>query len=139
MNDVNLNRPDLKLVSSSDHAPARAPTSPPIEGSDVSAQSVTSASSTPDVADAVRPKGEPQAREGERVQLDDAVSRLNDFIQNVQRDLQFEIDHELGETIVRVVDQQTQEVIRQMPDEVALRLAENLQQDEPLTLFNLKV
>ncbi|HEY9118655.1 MAG TPA: flagellar protein FlaG, partial [Marinobacter sp.] len=63
----------------------------------------------------------------------------NDFVQNVQRDLQFEVDHDLGQTIVKVVDQSTQEVIRQMPDEVALRLAENLQQDEPLTLLNIKV
>jgi flagellar protein FlaG len=40
---------------------------------------------------------------------------------------------------VRVVDQQTQKVIRQIPDELALQLAEKLQQDEPLTLFNIKV
>jgi flagellar protein FlaG len=71
--------------------------------------------------------------------LNEAVSQLNDFVQTVQRDLQFEVDNERGETIVRVVDQQTQEVIRQIPNEVALRLAENLQQDEPLTLFNIEV
>jgi len=71
--------------------------------------------------------------------LDDAVSKLNDFVQNVQRDLQFEVNNELGETIVRVVDQETREVIRQIPDEVAMRLAEKLQQDEPLTLLNIEV
>ncbi len=81
-----------------------------------------------------------QARnEATREQLDDAVSQLNDFVQNVQRDLQFEVDNELGQTIVKVVDQSTKEVIRQIPDELALRLAENLRQDEPLTLFNVKV
>ncbi|PTB82280.1 flagellar biosynthesis protein FlaG, partial [Marinobacter sp. Z-D5-3] len=81
-----------------------------------------------------------QARsEAQREELDDAVSQLNDFVQNVQRDLQFEVDNELGQTIVKVVDQSTKEVIRQIPDELALRLAENLQQDEPLTLFNIKV
>jgi flagellar protein FlaG len=53
--------------------------------------------------------------------------------------LQFEVDDNLGGTIVRVVDQSTREVIRQIPNEVAVRLAENLQQDEPLTLFNIKV
>ena len=67
------------------------------------------------------------------------MSQLNDFVQSVQRDLQFEVDNERGATIVRVVDQQTQEVIRQIPDEVALRLAEKLQQDEPLTLLNIEV
>ncbi len=72
--------------------------------------------------------------------MNDAVSKLNDFVQNVQRDLQFEVDNEMGgQTIVKVVDQSTQEVIRQIPDEVAMRLAEKLQQDEPLTLFNIKV
>jgi flagellar protein FlaG len=81
-----------------------------------------------------------QARnEATREQLDEAVSQLNDFVQNVQRDLQFEVDNDLGQTIVKVVDQSTKEVIRQIPDELALRLAENLQQDEPLTLFNIKV
>ena len=34
---------------------------------------------------------------------------------------------------------ETQQVIRQIPDELALQLAEKLQQDEPLTLFNIKV
>jgi flagellar protein FlaG len=77
--------------------------------------------------------------EAQKEKLDDAVSQLNDFVQTVQRDLQFEVDNERGQTIVKVVDQSTQEVIRQIPDEVALRLAENLQQDEPLTLFNTKV
>jgi flagellar protein FlaG len=80
-----------------------------------------------------------QRSEVQREKLDDAVSQLNDFVQNVQRDLQFEVDNDLGQTVVKVVDQSTREVIRQIPDEVALRLAENLQQNEPLTLFNVKV
>ena len=68
------------------------------------------------------------------------LARWNESASNpVQRDLQFEVDNEREKTIVKVVDQSTQEVIRQIPDEVALRLAENLQQDEPLTLFNIKV
>jgi flagellar protein FlaG len=79
------------------------------------------------------------SNEAQREQLNDAVAQLNDFVQSVQRDLQFEVDDNLGGTIVRVVDQSTREVIRQIPNEVAVRLAENLQQDEPLTLFNIKV
>jgi flagellar protein FlaG len=77
--------------------------------------------------------------EAQREALDGAVLQLNNYVQNVQRDLQFEVNNELGQTIVKVVDQKTQQVIRQIPDELALRLAEKLQQDEPLTLFNIKV
>ena len=144
MNDVNLNSPDLKLVRTSDQAPARAISSSQAEGRNASDLAGSSAAvgqvQNPKVASDVSKAEKLQARsEVQREQLDDAVSQLNDFVQNVQRDLQFEVDNELGQTIVKVVDQSTKEVIRQIPDELALRLAENLQQDEPLTLFNIKV
>ncbi|WP_404361741.1 flagellar protein FlaG [Marinobacter sp.] len=144
MNDVNLNSPDLKLVRSSEQAPARASASPLAEGRNASSQSAIDADSTtlvkPVLAQEKTTAEKLEARtEAQREELDGAVSKLNDFVQNVQRDLQFEVDNEKGSTIVRVVDQQTQQVIRQIPDELALRLAENLQQEEPLTLFNIKV
>lgn len=126
MNDVNLKSPDLTLVSSSNPRPARANASPLAEGSNATPE--------PTKAERLEARAEVQ-----REKLNDAVSQLNDFVQTVQRDLQFEVNNELGQTIVRVVDQATQKVIRQIPDEVALRLAENLQQDEPLTLFNIEV
>ncbi|WP_297792023.1 flagellar protein FlaG [uncultured Marinobacter sp.] len=146
MNDVNLNSPDLKLVRSSDQTPVRAMSSSQAEGRNASAQVAPSPAGRVDRAQSPIQAQEPSKaerlenrNEAQREQLDDAVSQLNDFVQNVQRDLQFEVDNDLGQTIVKVVDQSTREVIRQIPDEVALRLAENLQQDEPLTLFNIKV
>ena len=144
MNDVNLNSPDLKLVRTSEQAPARAISSSQAEGRNASDLAGSSAAvnqaQNPQVTSDVSKAEKLQARsEAQREQLDDAVSQLNDFVQTVQRDLQFEVDNELGQTIVKVVDQSTKEVIRQIPDELALRLAENLQQDEPLTLFNIKV
>ena len=144
MNDVNLNNPNLKLVRASDQAPVKALSSSQAEGRNASDLAALSAAAgqvqKPQVAPEVSKAEKLQARnEAQREELDDAVSQLNDFVQNVQRDLQFEVDNDLGQTIVKVVDQKTQEVIRQIPDEVALRLAENLQQDEPLTLFNIKV
>ncbi len=144
MNDVNLNSPDLKLVRTSEQAPARAISSSQAEGRNASDLAGSSAAvsqvQNPQVTSEESKAEKLQARnEATREQLDDAVSQLNDFVQNVQRDLQFEVDNDLGQTIVKVVDQSTKEVIRQIPDELALRLAENLQQDEPLTLFNIKV
>lgn len=146
MNDVNLNSPDLRLVRSSDQAPARASASPRADGRDVSAQSVIypgkpgeAAAFSDSTYRSVASAPNEDIGVERQVALTKAVSQLNDFVQSVQRDLQFEVDNELGKTIVRVVDQETSEVIRQIPDEVALRLAEKLQQDEPLTLFNVKV
>lgn len=144
MNDVNLNSPDLKLVRSSQQSQAGAISSSQAEGrnaSDLAASTnaTRSGQSVSQAQDLSKAQQLQKRNEAQRAQLDQAVAELNTYVQNVQRDLQFEVNNDLGETIVRVVDQATQEVIRQMPDEVALRLAENLQQEEPLTLFNIKV
>mgnify|MGYP003128325021 CR=1 FL=1 len=145
MNDVNLNNPNLKLVRSSDQAPVKALSSSQAEGRNASDLASSSAGSTAKVqapqqsSETSKAERLKDRNEDQREQLDSAVTRLNDFVQNVQRDLQFEVDRDAGQTIVKVVDRETDEVIRQIPDEVAMRLAENLQQDEPLTLFNIKV
>jgi len=68
-----------------------------------------------------------------------AVTKLNDYVQSVQRNLQFNLDEDSGKTVITVVDRNTSAVIRQIPDDVALKLAQDLQQDEPLSLFNAKV
>jgi len=64
-----------------------------------------------------------------------AVAHMNEFIQSTQRDLHFSYDAELGDTIVKVVDSQTQKVIRQIPDEIFLKLARELNTGEPVPLL----
>jgi len=76
--------------------------------------------------------------EGQKA-VESAVTKLNDYVQSVQRNLQFNLDDDSGKTIITVVDRDTSEVIRQIPDDVALKLAQDLQQSEPLSLFNVKV
>jgi flagellar protein FlaG len=73
----------------------------------------------------------------EKVQA--AVAQMNEFIQSTQRDLHFSYDAESGNTIVKVIDRSTQEVIRQIPDQIFLKLAETLDPQTPLSLFNTKV
>jgi flagellar protein FlaG len=60
-------------------------------------------------------------------QIERAVSSLNDYARSIQRELEFSIDNELGRPIVQVIDQRTKEVIRQIPNDVTLNLARNLQ------------
>ncbi|MFC3155136.1 flagellar protein FlaG [Gilvimarinus japonicus] len=64
-----------------------------------------------------------------------AVAKMNEYVQSTQRDLQFSYNEELGETIVKVLDSKTQEVIRQIPDEVFVSLAQKLNADEPVPLL----
>ncbi|NNN23777.1 MULTISPECIES: flagellar protein FlaG [Pseudomonas] len=60
--------------------------------------------------------------------LNEAVSRLREQAQSVQRNLEFSVDDASGETVVKVVAADTGEVIRQIPSEVALKLAESLKE-----------
>ena len=69
---------------------------------------------------------------GERVagveSLQKAVSEISAYVQNLQRDLQFRVDTDLGKTIVLVVDSETNEVIRQIPSEDVLERARFLEE-----------
>lgn len=66
-----------------------------------------------------------------------AVEKINDFIQITRRDLQFSVDDETGRTVVKVLDSETDEVIRQIPAEEILTIAANLDEVRGL-LFKAK-
>jgi len=64
----------------------------------------------------------------EKQDLEVAVSKLNDFMQNSpQRNLSFSIDDSTKELIVVVTDKLTDEVIRQMPTKEALAVAKQIE------------
>lgn len=60
-------------------------------------------------------------------ELSATVEQINEFVQSVQRDLRFSVDEDSGRVIVKVLDSSTQEVIRQIPPENVMALAENLE------------
>ena len=55
-----------------------------------------------------------------------AVSQINDYVQNLQRNLQFTVDEATGKDVVTIIDSESKEVIRQLPSEEALELARRL-------------
>ena len=64
--------------------------------------------------------------ETDRDVLEAAVSDLQDHTQSLQRNLNFSINEQTGRTVVEVTDMISGEVIRQLPTEEALRLAESI-------------
>lgn len=54
------------------------------------------------------------------------VAQLSDFVQAVERDLSFTVDDDTGDTVIVVKDRQTDEVVRQIPSEAVLKLAQKL-------------
>lgn len=101
-----------------------------------SSGTVVAISFTPDQTENVAAIQQP-----EQQQVEDAVSSINEFVQNQQRTIRFSVDEQSGRDIVVVVDQNTDEVIRQIPSEELLVIARRLEEfvDDALTLFSLKV
>jgi len=52
-----------------------------------------------------------------------AVSQINEIVQSIQRDLSFNLDEDSGQTVIRVMDSESGELIRQIPSEEALAIA----------------
>lgn len=59
--------------------------------------------------------------------LTQAVSQANERARALGRQLQFSVDKGSGRTVIKVIDTQTQEVVRQIPPEEMLALAGELQ------------
>lgn len=76
--------------------------------------------------------------EGDKEQITAAVERLNDFVQDMKRELNFSYDDEIGMVVVKVVESATDEVIRQIPSEEAVKMAQSLQDLREGGLFEAK-
>jgi flagellar protein FlaG len=71
----------------------------------------------------------------EREQLKQAVSMLNQQAQQTNRGLGFRMDEVLNAQVVTVTSAQTGEVVRQIPNEVVIRVAHNIEKVKGM-LFN---
>lgn len=67
--------------------------------------------------------------------IDRKVAQINDYLQSVQRDLHFSVDKDSGLTVIRVRDKESGELIRQIPEDVFLSLAQDLNDNKSLHLF----
>jgi flagellar protein FlaG len=58
--------------------------------------------------------------------LSGTVSDLNKLAQQMHRELRFSVDDESGEMVVKVIDKETDEVLRQIPSEEILVLRKRM-------------
>ncbi|HCF2341580.1 flagellar protein FlaG [Pseudomonas paraeruginosa] len=68
----------------------------------------------------------------QRAAVEEAVSSIEKFTQSIRRDLNFSLDDSTGRVVVKVTDSSSGEIIRQIPSEEALRLAERLDEARSL-------
>ncbi len=58
--------------------------------------------------------------------LQGMVEDLNEMAQTVQRQLSFSVDEDSGKTVIKVIDTETEEVIRQIPPEDIMEMQKHL-------------
>lgn len=93
------------------------------------------ATAAPAPAPAIHNTGDQQR---DTPQIDAAIEAANRSMQNVATNLQFEKDLSSGKVVVRVIDTDTQQVLRQMPSEEMLAMGKALERLKGL-MIHLKV
>lgn len=69
--------------------------------------------------------------------LQAAVEQINRTLRDMNNSIQFEFDKGTGKTIVRVIDDETQDVLMQYPSEAVLAIARSLDSGPGLLLKEL--
>ncbi|MDA8621186.1 flagellar protein FlaG [Psychrosphaera sp.] len=67
-----------------------------------------------------------QQRADDTEVLEDVASNLQDFVNLIDKELKFSVDTDTGRHVVTVKDGVSGEIIRQIPSEEVLKLAQNL-------------
>ena len=86
------------------------------------AQAVAAVVSTP-----IKPSGVAEASQPSREVVAKAAEQLQSFVQSMGRNLSFSIDETSGYNVVRVVNPDTGELIRQLPSEELLKISRDFQ------------
>ncbi len=71
--------------------------------------------------------------------VESAVAKLNEYVQTTARTLNFQVDDDSGKTVIKVYDRESEQLIRQIPNELVLELARRLNEEEPSLLFEAQV
>lgn len=58
--------------------------------------------------------------------LNGTISDLNSLAQQMHRELRFSLDDESGEMVIKVIDKETDQVLRQIPSQEVLELRQRL-------------
>lgn len=115
---------DIQSLSNSAFAgiTAQRPQTAPPEVANTSSQTAVTQRSDQKVP----PTEAGQGASASRDQLNEAVKATNAFVNSFNNVLEFEVDDDSGKTVVRIIDSETKELVRQIPSEEMLAIAKAL-------------
>ena len=74
----------------------------------------------------------------DRNQVEEVLKTLVSEVSQIQKGLNFSVDEQNGEFVIRVIDQSTDEVIRQIPSEEMLNIINRLNEVNSLLFDDIK-
>lgn len=74
----------------------------------------------------------------DKAQIEEVLKKLNLAVEQIQKGLNFSVDENRGSFIIKVVDQSTDETIRQIPSEEMLRIYHRLSEVNSLLFDDIK-
>src|SRR5690242_2876371 len=80
------------------------------------------------------PVADTRASLPDQAELKRAMEAANTALRSISTDLEFSLDQATGKTVVRVIDNSTQQVIRQFPSEEMLAIARAIDRFQGLLL-----
>jgi flagellar protein FlaG len=69
-----------------------------------------------------------------REALQEKVAELNDYMQNLSRQLRFQVDEKSGDTVVQVIDSETDKLVRQIPSQEVLDVRDAIERYKGILL-----
>lgn len=73
------------------------------------------------------PRQKPAAPPVEIPKIESVTRQIDSYLRSINRSLQFRVDQASGEMVVSICDAETGEIIRQVPGEEALRIAQRIE------------
>lgn len=116
---------------------------PPVEAHNANASDKSQASSVDKAAVAQQPAAtanttnNPNSKQtSTQQQVQDAAEKANKAIEALKSNLQFTVDKSTGINVVKIVDTETKQTIRQIPSEEMLSIAHRLEEIKGLLIKN---
>jgi len=122
-----------QLVSNSSSSSSRTPQQVSQPGPQTDAEVIAKVVNTE-----IKPSNVSQASQPTQEVIAKTAQQLQSFVQSMGRDLSFSVDATTGYNVVRVVNPETGEVVRQLPSEELLKIAQAMQNTNSSGLVNQK-
>lgn len=132
----------MNTINDTQASPPRGESVQPVSQSNqtnTSANAVAHAIKIGNVLPSNASQGGKQAPRASHAEVNKAVVQINDYLQQQNRSLEFTVDKSTGQTVIKIVDQANGKVLRQIPPEYMLQLAQTLLEHNGVNSTGVKV